>query len=99
MSKGNPSVPNHEEITKALENSGRTIEGFQGKNKLKRHDGVKFDFGGVAAGYAADKAIEVIAKSGITNALVNTGGEIRGIGDDWTIGILHPRIGGQILEN
>lgn len=96
--KGNPAIPNHEEITKALENSGWEYVGFLDKNKLKKHDGVKFDFGAVAAGYAADKAIEVIAKSGITNALVNTGGEIRGIGDDWTIGIQHPRIGGQILE-
>jgi len=96
--KGNPSIPSHEEITKALENSGWEDVGFPDKNKLKKPDGVKFDFGAVTAGYAADKAIEVIAKSGITNALVNTGGEIRGIGDDWTIGIQHPRIGGQILE-
>jgi thiamine biosynthesis lipoprotein len=96
--KGNPAIPNHEEITKALKNSGWQYVGFPDKNKLKKYGGIKFDFGAVAAGYAADKAIEVIAKSGITNALVNTGGEIRGIGNDWTIGIQHPRIGGQILE-
>jgi FAD:protein FMN transferase len=96
--KGNPAIPSHEEITKALENSGWEYVGFPDKNKLKKPGGVKFDFGAVAAGYAADKAIEVIAKSGITNALVNTGGEIRGIGDDWTIGIQHPRIGGLLLE-
>ena len=96
--KGIPAIPDQKEITKALENSGWEYVGFPDKNKLKKHDGVKFNFGAVAAGYAADKAIEVIAKSGITNALVNTGGEIRGIGDDWTIGIQHPRIGGQILE-
>jgi len=96
--KGNPAIPSYEEIIKALENSGWEDIGFPDKNKLKKPDGVKFDFGAVAAGYAADKAIEVIAKSGIANALVNTGGEIRGIGDDWTIGIQHPRIGGQILE-
>jgi len=96
--KGNPAIPNQQEITKALENSGWEYIDFPDKNKIKKDNGVKFDFGSVAAGYAADKAIEVIAKSGITNALVNTGGEIRGIGDDWTIGIQHPRIGGQILE-
>lgn len=96
--KSNPAIPSHEEITIALENSGWVGVGFLDKNKLKKHNEVKFDFGAVAAGYAADKAIEVIAKSGITNVLVNTGGEIRGIGNDWTIGIQHPRIGGQILE-
>ena len=96
--KDNPAIPNQEEITKALENSGWEYVGFPDKNKLKKPGGVKFDFGSVAAGYAADKAVEVIAQSGITNALVNTGGEIRGIGDDWTIGIQHPRIAGQILE-
>jgi thiamine biosynthesis lipoprotein len=94
----NPAIPNHDEIIRALENSGWEYVEFPDKNKLKKHDGVKFDFGAVAAGYAADKAIEVIAKSGITNALVNTGGEIRGIDDDWTIGIQHPRIAGQIIE-
>jgi FAD:protein FMN transferase len=96
--KGNPAIPSHKVITKALENSGWEHVGFPDKNKLKKPDGLKFDFGAVAAGYAADKAIEVIAKSGITDALVNTGGEIRGIGDDWTIGIQHPRMRGQLLE-
>ncbi len=96
--KGNPDIPNHEELTKALENSGWEHVTFASNNKIKRSIGIKFDFGAVAAGYAADKAIEVIAKSGITDALVNTGGEIRGIGDNWTIGIQHPRIRGQLIE-
>ena len=96
--KGNPAIPSHKEITKALEHSGWEKVGFPDKNKIKKRNGMKFNFGAVAAGYAADKAIEVIARSGITDALVNTGGELRGIGDDWTIGIQHPRISGQLLE-
>jgi FAD:protein FMN transferase len=96
--KGKPAVPSHKEITKALEHSGWKYINFPDKNRLKKREGIKFDFGAVAAGYAADKAIEVIEKSGITNALVNTGGEIRGIGDDWIIGIQHPRMSGQLLE-
>ena len=96
--KGNPAIPTHADLKKALENSGWRHVGFPSNNRLKKSNGVKFDFGGVAAGYAADKAIDVIAKSGITDALVNTGGEIQGIGDDWTIGIQHPRMRGQLLE-
>jgi FAD:protein FMN transferase len=94
---GNPAVPNHGALNKALENSGWEHVSFPSNNKLKKSNGIKFDFGAVAAGYAADKAIELIAKSGITDALVNTGGEIRGIGDDWTIGIQHPRKPGQLI--
>jgi thiamine biosynthesis lipoprotein len=96
--KGHPAIPIHKDITKALEKSGWKYVIFPDKNKLKIREGIKFDFGAVAAGYAADKAIEVIEKSGMTDALVNTGGEIRGIGDDWIIGIQHPRMSGQLLE-
>lgn len=96
--KGNPAIPSRKEISKALEHSGWKNVSFPDKNKIKKPDGVRFDFGAVTAGYAADKAIEVLAKHGITNALVNTGGELRAIGDDWVIGIQHPRIPGQLLE-
>lgn len=95
---GNPAIPKNKQLAKALANSGWEHVSFLNDHTIKRSRGVKFDFGSVAAGYAADKAIEVIAKSGITDALVNTGGEIRGIGDDWTIGIQHPRMPGQLIE-
>ena len=58
--------------------------------------GMKLDLGGVAKGYATDKAIEILKSYGITSALVNAGGDIRVIGNKpdgnpWRIGVQHPR--------
>lgn len=39
------------------------------------------DLGGIAKGYAVDQAIEVLAQNGVTQALVNAGGDIRVLGD------------------
>ena len=38
--------------------------------------GMKFDLGAIAKGYAADEALAVLAQAGITNALVDGGGDV-----------------------
>jgi FAD:protein FMN transferase len=58
--------------------------------------GMLLDLGGIAKGYATDKAIEVLKNKGITSALVNAGGDVRVIGQKpdqkpWRIGIQDPR--------
>jgi thiamine biosynthesis lipoprotein len=56
---------------------------------------VKLDFGAFAKGYAVDRAIERLQEMGITNAVVNAGGDLRAIGRhgdrSWRVGIRHPR--------
>jgi len=48
--------------------------------------------GGIAKGYAVDRACEVLLESGIRQALVDIGGDIRAVGTgSWTIAIQHPR--------
>jgi len=59
--------------------------------------GMALDLGGIAKGYATDKAIEVLKARGITSALVNAGGDVRVIGNKpdgkpWRIGVQHPRL-------
>jgi len=59
-------------------------------------DGMKIDFGGVAKGYAIDKAMEILKRGGITGALITTGSTTRVFGhkpkaDTWKIGIQYPR--------
>ncbi|MBF0359177.1 MAG: FAD:protein FMN transferase [Magnetococcales bacterium] len=53
------------------------------------------DLGGIAKGYAIDRAILKLKKSGVVNALVNAGGDLRGIGSkgdaSWRVGVQHPR--------
>ncbi|MEN6384291.1 MAG: FAD:protein FMN transferase [Phycisphaerales bacterium] len=58
-------------------------------------DGMKLDLGGIAKGFAADKAQEIMKKSGAIGGLVDLGGQIGCFGktqsgDKWIIGIRNP---------
>ncbi len=59
-------------------------------------DGMQLDLGGIAKGFAIDKAIEVIKESGGLGALVDIGGDIRCYGKTpkgqkyWLIGLQNP---------
>ena len=58
--------------------------------------GMEIDLGGIAKGYAADKAMEAIKTEGIKAALVAVAGDIRGFGSStsgnaWKVGIQDPR--------
>lgn len=51
---------------------------------------VALDFGGIAKGYAVDRAIDVLATHGVRYALVNAGGDLRTIGHRrWPIDVRH----------
>ncbi len=56
---------------------------------------VQIDLGGIAKGYAVDRAIELLIKKGITSAIVTAGGDSRILGDKrgrpWMVGIKDPR--------
>ncbi len=57
---------------------------------------MEIDLGGIAKGYAADKAVEAIKSKGIKSALVAVAGDIRGFGlnasgKSWRVGIQNPR--------
>ncbi|WP_261319464.1 FAD:protein FMN transferase [Microbulbifer agarilyticus] len=55
----------------------------------------KIDLGGIAKGYAVDRAVDILKQYGVTNANVSAGGDARLIGDKrgkpWLVGIRHPR--------
>ena len=59
-------------------------------------DGMKLDLGGIAKGYAIDKAVEAMKKSGALGAMVDIGGDIRCFGKPskgknyWLIGVQDP---------
>ncbi len=59
------------------------------------NDAVRIDLGGIAKGYAVDRAADIIGQCGIAQAMVSAGGDSRIIGDrkgrPWIIGIKHPR--------
>ena len=66
---------------------------------LKRK-GMMIDLGGIAKGYAADLAVELLKREGIRSGLVSIAGDIRTFGmkpdkKSWIIGIKNPRQTGE----
>ncbi|MBS3824980.1 FAD:protein FMN transferase [Candidatus Bipolaricaulota bacterium] len=60
------------------------------------------DLGGIAKGYAVDKAVEFLKGRGATAGLVNAGGDIRAFGSpeadrEWKIGLQHPLLDNRLL--
>jgi thiamine biosynthesis lipoprotein len=71
-----------------LDNKNRTI-------KFKK-EGMLLDLGGIAKGYAVDRAVEIVQSFGIKDFLIDAGGDIfvsgsNSQGQDWNVGIKHPR--------
>ena len=67
-----------------------------------KNTSVQLDLGGYAKGYALDKAVEILRKRGIHNALVNIGGNVIALGQHgkraWRVGIQHPRKSGALAS-
>jgi thiamine biosynthesis lipoprotein len=59
-------------------------------------DGMRVDLGGIAKGYAIDKAVEAMQQCGATGGMVDIGGDIRCFGEppkqrkQWLIGLQDP---------
>ncbi|MEL7537403.1 MAG: FAD:protein FMN transferase [Pseudomonadota bacterium] len=57
--------------------------------------GVRINLGGIAKGYAVERAVDVLRRFGVTNAMVSAGGDTRLLGDrlgqPWVVGIQNPR--------
>jgi len=63
---------------------------------------LRIDFGGLAKGYAVDKAVKIFKRHGITKGIVNIGGDLYCLGTnlnnkDWAIGIRDPEDKDKIL--
>ena len=73
------------------------------ENKIKFATiGVKIDLGGIAKGYAIDRAAGIIKKHGVENFIVNYGGDMLFCGNKggrpWSIGIRNPEDPSEILK-
>lgn len=97
-------VPNREELHGALEvaNYDEVILDTSEQTVNFRKAGVQIDLGGIAKGYAVDKAVDALRRYGISSALVNAGGDIFALGsppseDCWKVGLQHPRNRDEIV--
>ena len=94
LPKGPP--PSDAEIQQLLtQNPGMKDLVLDGVELQSSNPAVRLDFGGFAKGYAVDLTIKHLQDMGITNAIVNAGGDLRAIGRHgdrpWRVGIRNPR--------
>jgi thiamine biosynthesis lipoprotein len=68
----------------------------QGKDVVVFHeDDMAIDLGGIGKGYGVDRAVQVLREWGVSDALVNLGGDLYAMGvsedgDPWTVGVRSP---------
>lgn len=93
-----PHLPSNDAIDSALSLSGWENIKFLDANRIEKKKRVGLNFGAIAKGFAVDKAIGVLKQYGIKEALVNAGGEISVLGNNWIVGIQHPREINSIIK-
>jgi len=81
--------------------AGIVLSGRGSTVRLDRSAG-RLELGGIAKGYAVDRAVAVLRAAGVVNALVNLGGEIGVLGTgsngrSWRVGVQHPRMNSSHL--
>ncbi len=97
FSGSSPAIPADSSIAAALQKAGFGNVHLLGEGIISRDKNVMFNFGAIAKGYAVDRAVKVLKDNGIHDALVNAGGEIRAVGDEWLVGIQHPRFHNRLV--
>jgi thiamine biosynthesis lipoprotein len=73
---------------------------LDGLRVSSRNRAVALDFGGYLKGVALDRAAEILRAQGVSNALINIGGNVMALGRKngarWRVGIQHPRQPGPL---
>jgi len=96
-----PPVPTDVPSDQAIE-AAKAVVGFKhilidanNRRAARDAEGVEVDLGGIAKGYAVDLAVAALQRHGVTDALVEIGGETAAVGlneknEPWLIGVRHP---------
>lgn len=94
-------LPTQAEIDVARAASGTAHVRWQqgdGVVAVQLSGGAQLDLGGIAKGYAADLCAQLLAQHGVTEAIVNLGGNVRIVGQQaHTVGVQDPRDAQRIL--
>ena len=97
-------IPTQEEINQTLKLVGtdKIIIDEANSTIEFKVENMAIDLGGIAKGYAVDKAVEKLKEVGIKDALINAGGDIFCLGEkysgQWQIAIKDPRREGIIED-
>lgn len=87
-------VPSQKAIANALEGVGAEHIKIE-NNKVMLDENTSLDLGGIAKGYASQKASEILKENGVTSALMSLGGNVRAVGSKpdgelWSVAITNP---------
>ncbi|MFZ2147329.1 MAG: FAD:protein FMN transferase [Sedimentisphaerales bacterium] len=100
-------LPNEDEIALAKLKVGFEKLKLDDQNRTVQFtvDGMRLDLGGIAKGYAVDKAIEAMQHSGAIGGMVDIGGDIRCFGaplknkPHWLVGVQNPNLNKDIDDS
>ena len=99
-----PSLPSKNSIADAIKKIDFRKIQLEEQNIFLPEKWMRLNLGAIAKGYAVDKAIDVLRKNKIQNALINAGGDLKSIGKrsdqlNWRIGLQHPRNSESLLAS
>jgi thiamine biosynthesis lipoprotein len=95
-------VPDKDELARAraLVDYRSVVLDRAGMTVFLLKEGMGLDLGAIAKGYATDRAAAVLRSRGVMSALIDAGGNVYALGrkptglrrgEQWTIGVQHPR--------
>ncbi|MHC4570737.1 MAG: FAD:protein FMN transferase [Planctomycetota bacterium] len=95
------AAPTEEQIAQARLKTGFQKLKLDEQNRTVKFavEGMRLDLGGIAKGYAIDRAVEAMQKGGAIGGMVDVGGDIRCFGapprgkNKWLIGLQDPAVG------
>ncbi|TRZ93649.1 FAD:protein FMN transferase [bacterium] len=95
-----PYLPQDQAIKDCLKNVGYQHLSLNNGKLEKDNEATRIDLGGIAKGYALSQAVKVLKAQGLTQALVDAGGDVYGLGKKgknlWKVGIMNPRAEGVL---
>jgi thiamine biosynthesis lipoprotein len=98
---GEKKLPAERDLVRAMKHVGYRKVQIK-DNSIILEPGMRVDFGGIAQGYAADRAALILRQRHVKSAIIDIGGEVLTIGRapqnrPWRVGIRNPR-GKGIIE-
>lgn len=102
INDADPTLPSDAEVKEKLKLVGcrKIVLDKIGKTVFLPEPGMAIDLGGIAKGYAADRAIKVLKENKVSAGLVSVGGDLSAFGardKGMAVGIQHPRARGKII--
>jgi len=90
------TFPTEKEVETALSLANYKNIHINGKSIKFSKANTRITLGGIAKGYAVDRAVETLRQKGVKHALVNAGGDIRALGNKipkvhWKVGVRDPK--------